>query len=370
MARALRGLLLVSLLAGAVGCPPPGHPPTDTTCPLIVTDEDFRTSLFKLYEYALAPAGMTPLTATDLNTAAVTVRCGLTEHEEYWRRIALARLAARSTTDAVVLHAEHLLMAPDVNELVPTLQLKLAGTTNRALRFAIAYGVVVPPTSTAQPGMPTCQSLPPQTDAHATGWLATGSTTVLLGTSVAQVASTMDPQTWSLGCAKLVFPDTHIALRTGGGSFSIDPVTCTANSGLGHTFGGTWTGDLYEHFVPLTYASSFMKNILTIDASITPASAPVGVYHVHYGLNKSIQGQVKGLPPLSCGIPALYEDDGDITGSDTGSGWVSVMASKNVSFTENFLPNDPPPALASDAATGLHVLLDALPLMVCCPTYP
>lgn len=359
-------LLLVAVV-GSAGCPLPGPvPPLQTECPAVVSNDEFRTSLFRVYEYALAPGGAMPLSAMELNTAATVVRCGIVKHQEYWRRIALARLAARSTTDPVALKAERLLMHPDIAELVPTLQLKLAGIIGRAERFAIAYTTVVL-SFTGQPGMPTCQSTAPITDAHATGWLAVGTGNVLLGTSVTQVKNTMDPRKWSQGCASLVFIDTHLAKHLAGGGFSVNPSTCTANPAPGFFSGLTWTGDLYEHFVPLTYANSFLKNILTINASMTPASAPVASYHVHYTLNKSLQGQVNGEPPLMCGTPALYDDNGNITGTDTGSGWVSVTATKTVSFTENFEPNHHPPDLATNAATGLHVMFDALPLMICCP---
>jgi hypothetical protein len=384
MGRTGSWILIACLAAGITGCPHHVPRPTGpTACPDGIDDDAFRTSLFKLYKHALAPNGVMPLSATELDAAAVTVRCGVPKYAEFWRRIALARLAARSTTEQITYDAERLLVRdPDPDELLPQLLNALSTLSDRTDRFIAAYHIVVPFTSTTLPGMPNCQHTAPGTSTNAQDWLATGNTFTWLATPVWSAAVPIDPQTWSLGCAKLVFPDTHIAKHLfGGKAFDLDlnQNVCMAKPGPGHPYGSSWQDDLYEKFTPLTYADSFIKNILSITTTmnpmvippvppVPPLPLPLWVYHLHYGLELSLQGQVDGAPAIPCETMALYRDDGDIYATTSGSG-TYVTATKNVMFSNAF-SNHTPQDLAKSAATGLYVMLDALPYMVCCPTFP
>jgi hypothetical protein len=364
-----------------IGCPPHVRPTPPTECPKRINDDVFRTSLFKLYEHALAPNGVMPLSATEVYDAAVTVRCGVPRYAEFWRRIALARLAARSTsetTDPVTYEAEQQLVRdPDPDELLPQLVHALSSINDRADRFLKAYQIVVPNTSVGLLGMPNCASTAPGTSTNAQDWLATGNTYTWLDTTPFSAAIRIDPQTWSLGCASVVFPDTHIAKHLPGQkAFDIDQNACVARTGMKHPYGVSWQDDLYEHFTPLTYANSFIKNILSITTTMNPMvippvppkiplPLPIWVYHLHYGLEMSLQGQADGGPELACESMALIRDDGDIYATTSGTG-TYVTATKNVMFSNLFL-NHTPQELATSAKTGLYLMLDALPYMVCCP---
>jgi hypothetical protein len=313
-----------------------------------------------------------PLTVAALLNAAREVRCGAPVYGEFWRRVALARLAARSTTDHDTVAVEHELAASELAGIVGSLQDALTGIVGLEPRFIVAYKVVVPTGSTEQVGMPTCESTPPSTTTSAQNVLASGNTSVWLHTGLTQITQKMDPQAWHEACGHLVFPDTHIAKHTTiGGPFDIDQGTCTAKSGIAYVLGTKWNDDLFENFVPMTYASSFVKNILTIDVKIAPPFPPGNAYKMHYGINKGLQGQIGGSTPLTCGTPGLYLDDGDVTAIDGGKEWAYLAVSKQLIFTENFLPGHKPADLAADAAVAMHALLDALPWLVCCPpTFP
>jgi hypothetical protein len=355
-----RAALLIFI--ASVGCYPPTPPvPPDNTCPERVREDDFRTALFTVYKAALSPFPEKSEPIPGLDQAANTIRCGVSWYGEFWRRLALARLAARSTTDPYIVRAARELLGSNLVGILATLQDKLAGICGVKERFAAAYPIVVPLESKGQPGMPTCASTPPDTTSDAQGWLATASSSVWLRTSLSQVAQTVDPQAWSKGCAHLVFLDTHVAKHKTGGAFDVDTTTCTAKAGTPYTLGTKWHDDLFEYFVPPTYVTSFFKNILTIKVLQAP---PDPAYKMTYEYNTGLQAQAGGAPALACGTSGLYLDDGGVTALDAGSGWTYVATSKNVAFSDIW-PD--PPGMATKGSVALHALMDMMPWLVCCP---
>jgi len=256
-------------------------------------------------------------------------------------------------------------MPPSDGGFVATLIDALGPITDLNARFVVAYGIVVPTESIGAPGMPTCAATtPPTTKSDAEKALATAQTYMVLPVPVSQIETTMDPQAWSQGCASSVFPDTHIAHKTGL-LYNVDPSTCVAQADPPFPIGSAWNADLYEKFVPMTYSDAFLKNIITITTFETPSS-----YFMQYNLNKSLQGQMEGDPPLRCGTAALYKDDGFILGYALGGNSSLLAVWKEVMYSDNFEPKHHAADLASDAAAGLHLFLDSAPFMVCCPSTP
>ena len=349
---------IVALLVAALGCRAPAPQPPGE-CPARVSAAEFRAAVFTVYRAALSPLPAESGSIPRLAEATLTIRCGVPLYGEFWRRLALARLAARSTTDEFVLAALRVLTGPELVGIVGLLESGLAEIQGQRERFAEAYRITVPTESIGQKGMPTCESTPPDTTHGAQGWLATAVSSVWLRTTLMQVARQVDPQAWSTGCGRLVFRDSHVAKRTASGQFDVDPNTCLAKPGTSYTLGTRWRDELFEHFLPMTYSPSFFKNVLSVDVSEAP---PGKAYKMTYALNTGLQAAIGGVS-LPCGTSGLYLDEGGITAVDDGAGWEYVVASKQLTFTETIASPD----LVKDTAIALHALMDMMPWLVCCP---
>jgi hypothetical protein len=331
----------------------------------------FVKALITVYEYARDAAGTAPLQKNpgDLHEAAESVQELKPLFGEFWRRMAIAELAATGIDkpnfrEAIcAMHVDPARLQLLIPDLKRTSYFGNLDNVYQSLRDYFR--------SCDSQGVPSCNHTTPQTAAGQppNAWSASALTTVWLQLSPSDLATAADPQNWDNPCGNLFFKATYKTADSDPNSGVFPGVCgCDANPSAAIPAGTNWTGDLYERFTPFPVSSTpsadddFLSNILHIINTPT-----VDTYKLHYELASPLCALLQPdlLVPNSDNSAGLFADDGDLIATSSGLG-VNITATKTIGFMNAF-PHYPPPVLANQTGAMLNVLSDGIPYWFCCP---
>jgi hypothetical protein len=293
-------------------------------------------------------------------SAAATVQAHKDQFGEFWRLIAIAKLAASG-----IERFRDAIKALNVSQAeLQGLETLLHAHPSAIFleRVDLAFDYLRHSEQVVDPGLPSCAYTTPLTIAgpQPSAWSATATTTVFLGLTPLQLAAKADPQNWDNACGRPFFDKTYITEPTGG----VFPQTgCVAAEGNPKPSDTEWHDFVYEYYLLPTFAGDFFANILHIDS--VPSSTQ---YSLTYSLESPLCAQMSPDPqvPNPQASSALFVDDGSLIGTSAAAGQVFVTATKTIGF-ENAFPHHPPTELAAMAGPMLELLGDGIPYWLCCP---
>jgi hypothetical protein len=363
-----QGALAVVCIALVAGCtiklerPDPKPPIPIGAAP---AREKRLAALLSIYFHALPgnPSPSPQLEPLAPLEAATILRADQTPRGEWWRRRAVAKLAASDIRNPEFRDAMIVLLRDDEGGPFGDPQMRL---------LMIDYVISIHPWATT-PFLEALISNFLDTILHPTGscfvsdvtttvncrWSGrtTATTTLEVNRPVGALAVDLDPQSWD-ECSDF-FPATYVALQQGG----MYPVDSNHN-GLPAVAppwkGSTWSEVLFEHFEMSwnflgTFKLSEFKTFLDIDA-VRGYGANTS-YRVDYDLRRSIWHRIF----TSGGPGGIDKDKGYLQATPSGS-WSDVEAEKTIEFSSELLN---PAACALLGAMG-----DAVAQQVCCTKRP
>jgi hypothetical protein len=334
------------------------------------TDQQlFVKALLTIYENTRAAAGYAPAPEQlprimnfqmTVDNAAGKVQALKDQFGEFWRLIAIAKLAASgiekfraALTALKVSQAELQKLETLLNAHPGAIFLE---------RVDLAFQEVRHSEQVVDPGVPSCEYTTPLTIAgpQPSAWSATATTTVFLGLTPLQLAERADPQNWDNPCGKPFFDKTFITELSGG---VFQQTGCLAEEGNPKPSDTEWHGFVYEDYRLPTVAGDFFANILHIDS--VPSSTQ---YSLTYSLESPLCAAMSPDPqvPNQQASIALFVDDGSLIGTPAATGQVFVTATKTIGFEDAF-PHHAPADLAAMAGAMLELVGDGIPYWLCCP---
>ena len=312
----------------------------------------FAMALFTIYQQADAArttAKPPPKSATVVSAAATVQELKSQFGGEYWRWMAIAKLASSGIKNPSFRRAIEAMGAkPQELERL----LRKHPYAERFERQALVFNYL-----RRSAAVGSCKSSTvPQTTNSAKGWTATATTTVWLSLTLQQLADAADPQKWANTCAQPFFTDSYV-VQSAGQTLPLQS-QCVAAKGSPYPTNTVWHDDLYENFQAPSVSGDFYSNILKIDNVPGPNQ-----YTLTYSLEDALCTHIGPDPTVPNG---LFADGGGLIGQSAGNNWVLVTATKTIGFNDVF-PSNSPQTLATEAAPMLELMGDNLPNWICCP---
>ncbi len=325
----------------------------------LTSDQQLALALGEIYHQTriMRRAATGELDVDRLETAAFRLRELSKDHTDYWRRIAIARLASAGIERAGVRSAIRIL-GVDADELRELLAEKKGADemTRRAMAYEYATRSAPPP-----PNEEICQSSVPETVASKPKYgEAMVKTKVSIRMTAQELSISANPQNWDNKCAKFAFRDAYLAKK------ALDKVSfqqtsqCTVNEAPAKPLDVELDDPLYEHFVMPGPSGNSFSNVLHVRTHRSQLSQ--GIFSVRYDLMNAVCADVD---PDHDVMGGLNKDSGHLTSTKAGN-WLIVDADKTIGF--NPFPHHSPDELADDAYDMLEIMGDAVPLWACCPS--
>jgi hypothetical protein len=319
------------------------------------------TAIYQSARNAAASAKRKPLKESVLLDAAAAV-CDLApQYGEFWRFLAIAKLAATDhKRDEFRWAIARMGVPPKEIDKIFVKRRNRFIREFQVYRFVLDYWKLHYPIPATGLGIPSCDwqlvsathsTVNPDSSVFA-------STEVWLDLTTTQLAKAADPQNWS-HCGGVFFPEVYIALKSNNTFPPADPKDpCVATPDKTRSSVAKWDAYLYEHFLAPAMSGD-IHNILHVTHD--PGTAGYDLKYEHTQTMCARVGTVT-VPP---GQGGLDIDDGRLSGTPKNGG-VGVTATKTIRFQDLFRPFATPDTLAVAIAPMLDVMGDGLAYLMCC----
>lgn len=358
------GVVLSCLLLAACRSPTPAPPVPPVPPPPNQQQIRFSSALFSIYYRARLARGQVHESdrLMSLKDAASIVSEDARRFGDVWRVLAITQLAAsgleRPRFRDAIKELAGTSRAPKILDEV------LAGHPGAELleRERIVYEFILGPQTSLSvdpSGVPNCKhQYPAATPTHKSA-LASVIMTAWVEKPPADVARTMDPQSWDNACGNMFFNATYLTdLKAG--KFETDK-SYNATPGNPETVAATWGPRyLFEHFLNPGGGGGFFKNILKVETEMRSDGSAYAVKY--YDLEVPIRSSIPPDPDVDGG---LINDKGYLSATSGAAALTLLQGEKTVHFAA--FKSHTPDQLGDAASTILKMMGNGLAYWVCCP---